>query len=82
MKKACVICAIAAGASLALSADTYLDMPVSAPTNKVYLSSMPSRPWWNKAWAKRAPFLVSSTADVQMPNAMVDVVVDFGEGCA
>lgn len=79
MKKACVICAIAAGASLALSADTYLDMPVSAPTNKVYLSSMPTRPWWNKAWAKRAPFLVSSTADVQMPNAMVDVVVDFGE---
>ena len=58
---------------------TLLDLPVSGVTNRAYLTSMASRPWWNREWTRRAPILVSSHADVAEPKAIVDCVVDFGE---
>ena len=54
--------AIALAAGMA-SARPYIEIPVSAPTNRLYLSSMSTRPWWDKAWTRRAPLLVSSTSD-------------------
>jgi len=58
---------------------TILDVPVAGVTNTAYLTGMASRPWWNAAWKRRAPILVSSHADVPEPKAVVDCVVDFGE---
>jgi len=55
------------------------DWTLAAVSNTAYLASMPTRPWWDDAWSRRAPLLVSSTADAPMPNTLVDCVVDFGE---
>ena len=70
--------AIALAASAA-NARPYIEIPVSSPTNRLYLSSMSTRPWWNKAWTRRAPLLVSSTSDTADKRAVIDVVVDPGE---
>lgn len=51
----------------------------SAVPNAAYLASMPTRPWWNESWSRRAPLLVSSTADAPMPDTLVDCIIDFGE---
>ena len=58
---------------------TLADLPVSASGNLAYLRSMETRPWWNKAWTRRAAILVSSTRNVRDGNVVVDAVVDFGE---
>ena len=60
-------------------AKTAVDLPVSAIGNTACMSSMSGRPWWNKAWTRRAPLLISSVADVEDRNVMVDAIVDFGE---
>ena len=72
----CVAIALAAGAA---NARSYIEIPVSSPTNRLYLSSMSTRPWWNKAWTRRAPLLVSSTSGTADKHAVIDVVVDPGE---
>ncbi len=74
--------AAAAGLSLqCFSAEkkTLLDLPVSVPVNAAYLTSATERPWWNDAWTKRRPILVSSQADEQDDFVVVDTVIDFGE---
>ncbi len=58
---------------------TLLELPVSAVSNKVYLSSMTERPWWNENWQKRVPLLVSGQADVVDDKVVVDAIVDFDE---
>ena len=68
------MCALAANA-----AKTATDLPVSEIGNVACMSSMSERPWWNKAWTRRAPILISSAADVEDRNVMVDAIVDFGE---
>ena len=55
------------------------DLPVSAPGNLAYLRSMETRPWWDRAWTRRAAILVSSTRSVRDGNVVVDAIVDFGE---
>jgi len=75
--KQLVIAAVLAAGSV--EAKTALDVPVSGVTNKMYLSSAATRPWWNTDWARRAPLLVSSMADIQSGAGWVDCVVDFGE---
>lgn len=60
-------------------AKTLLELPVSSVGNAAYLTSMAERPWWNKAWTRRAPLLVSSSAAVARAAQIVDVTVDFGE---
>ncbi|HOR98030.1 MAG TPA: hypothetical protein PLZ74_06620 [Kiritimatiellia bacterium] len=56
-----------------------LDWPVSTVTNKAYLTSMTERPWWNDAWQKRVPLLVSGQADEKDDKVIVDAIVDLGE---
>ena len=58
---------------------TLVDLPVSSVGNAAYLTSASDRPWWNDAWTRRAPLLVSSAANVPRPGQVVDVIVDFGE---
>ena len=58
---------------------TLLELPVSVPVNPAYLTSVTERPWWNGAWAKRIPILVSGQADEQDDFVVVDTVIDFGE---
>ena len=75
---------VAAVAAMAVAhafaeAKTAVDLPVSAIGNTACMSSMSGRPWWNKAWTRRAPLLISSAADVEDRNVMVDAIVDFGE---
>jgi len=65
--------------SLVASAETLLELPVSATANTAYLTSMSERPWWNKAWKRRAPLLVSSRSEVSSGKTIVDSIVDFGE---
>ena len=66
-------------ASVFAEMKTATDLPVSAIGNTACMSSMSERPWWNKAWTRRAPILVSSAVDVEDRNVMVDAIVDFGE---
>jgi len=60
-------------------AATLADLPVSAKANAAYLTDMKDRPWWNKAWRKRAAILVSNMTDLRIPRATVDFVFDVGE---
>lgn len=80
--RAVALAAAALSLALAGAAEetrTLLELPVSAVSNKVYLSSMTERPWWNEGWQKRAPLLVSGQADVADDKVVVDAIVDFGE---
>ena len=61
---------------------TLADLPVSVPVNAAYLTSASERPWWNDAWTKRMPILVSGQADEQDDFVVVDTVIDFGEPVA
>ena len=80
MKKilVCAYCLLVAGVLLA-APKSYLDVPMSGVTNVAYMLSMSERPWWNEAWGRRAPILVSSRSDEPMENAVIDCIVDFGE---
>ena len=71
--------ALAAVCGGSLDAKTARDLPVAKSGNTAFLTSMSERPWWNKAWSRRAPILLSSAAFVENRNLMVDAVVDFGE---
>lgn len=53
--------------------------PVSNPCNPLYLKGMADRPWWNAAWKKRLPIVVSEASTNKVANFLVDAVVDFGE---
>ena len=81
MKKRLMLAAMAAmgAASAFAEAKTATDLPVSEIGNTACMSSMSERPWWNTAWTRRAPILISSAADVEDRNVMVDAIVDFGE---
>ena len=80
MKKAFTLVALAS-LSLAAFAEfkKVIDIPVASVTNRMYLADSESRPWWNSAWRKRAPILVSNVADVRVQKAMIDFVFDVGE---
>ncbi|HOE60007.1 MAG TPA: hypothetical protein P5125_04350 [Kiritimatiellia bacterium] len=82
VEKVVATVAIAAGVCFAANAaewKTLRDLPVSAVGNAAYLTSMTERPWWNKAWTRRTPILVSSAAKASCGKIVVDAVVDFGE---
>ena len=80
MKKLIFAAVAAMGVATAFAeAKTAVDLPVSEIGNTACMSSMSGRPWWNKAWTRRAPLLISSAADVEDRNVMVDAIVDFGE---
>jgi len=82
MNKTIVVMALVCAAwGLASGVDgkTLADLPVSGTDNPLYLKAMSERPWWNKAWTRRAPILVSSRAKVKCGKVVVDAVVDFGE---
>jgi len=61
------------------SALDILDVPVAAVSNRVYLADMPERPWWNRAWKRRAAILVSNMSDVREERAMIDFIFDVSE---
>ena len=80
MKKLMFAALAAMGTAIAANAaKTATDLPVSSIGNTACMSSMSERPWWNKAWTRRAPILISSAANVEDRNVMVDAIVDFGE---
>lgn len=78
-RKIGAVAVLLSGVALVCSAETLLDLPVSSVGNAAYLTSMSSRPWWDKAWTRRAPLLVGSASEVPDAKALVDVTVDFGE---
>lgn len=56
-----------------------VDLPISTVSNKMYLASISERPWWNDAWAKRMPILVSGQTEEKDDKVVVDTIIDFGE---
>ena len=74
-----ILTVVAAAGLLPTFAKGILDVPVAAPSNRLYLADMPTRLWWNADWKKRAPLLVSNTARASVANAAIDVILDFGE---
>ena len=79
MKRVAVWMVACAAVGTAFAEKTALDVPVSGVANRMYLASASESPWWNADWTRRAPLLVSSTADVASGCQWVDAVVDFGE---
>ena len=77
MKSALAV-VLAAGLALPGVGKTIVDLPSAGKTNAVFLTSLTERPWWNAAWTRRAPILVSSTVDENDEKVVVDAVVDFG----
>ena len=71
--------AVAAGVRTLRGAETLLDLPISDCGNRAYLTSAAERPWWNAAWKRRAPILVSGFSGEASVKTIVDCVVDFGE---
>ena len=73
-----VACAMVGGLAC-LGARSLVDLPVSAVENRAYLQDLPTRPWWNGAWSRRAPILIANRAIEPSDKAVIDAVVDFGE---
>ena len=55
MKAMKFVLAVVALTAFSAEAKTAVDLPVSGVTNRMYLTSMKDRPWWDTAWTRRAP---------------------------
>jgi len=62
-----------------LPAAAEVKKPVAEAVNPLFLKGMADRPWWNAAWKKRLPIVVSETSTNKVANFLVDTVIDFGE---